>query len=88
MAPNDRLVRPALLALEVGVAPLNLATTIAAALLYDNPDDPQAVELSGELQQKGIDQVLAEVCHLSPDSVLAQLVKEKLLEVKKLREEQ
>ena len=86
LAPNDRLIKPALLALETGLSPLNLATAIAAALLYDNPDDPQAVELSGELKEKGVDQVLAQVCNLPSGSVLAQLVKEKLSEVKKLRQ--
>ena len=86
LAPNDRLIKPALLALEVGVSPLNLATAIAAALLYDHPDDPQAVELSGELKDKGVDQVLEQVCNLSSDSILAQLVKEKLSEAKKLRQ--
>jgi mannitol-1-phosphate 5-dehydrogenase len=84
LAPNDRLVKPALLALEIGVTPVNLATVIAAALLYDNPADPQAVELAGELKDKGVDRMLAEVCNLPSDSVLAQLVKEKLSEVKKL----
>ena len=86
LAPNDRLIKPALLALEVGVAPTNLATAIAAALLYDHPDDPQAVELSDELKDKGVDQVLEQVCNLSSDSILAQLVKEKLSEAKKLRQ--
>ena len=86
LAPNDRLIKPALLALEVGVVPTNLATAIAAALLYDHPDDPQAVELSGELKDKGVDQVLEQVCNLSSDSILAQLVKEKLSEAKKLRQ--
>lgn len=86
LAPNDRLIKPALLVLESGVSPVNLATVIAAALLYDNPDDPQAAELAGELKTQGIDQVLAVVSGLPSESVLAQLVKAKLPEVKKLRQ--
>jgi mannitol-1-phosphate 5-dehydrogenase len=86
LAPNDRLVKPALLALEAGIAPVNLATVIAAALLYDNPADLQAAELVGELKDKGVDQMLAEIANLPSDSVLAQLVKEKLSEVKELRQ--
>jgi mannitol-1-phosphate 5-dehydrogenase len=86
LAPNDRLIKPALLALEVGVTPLNLATAIAAALLYDHPDDPQAIELAGELKAKGADQLLTELGNLAADSPLISLVREKLAEVKKLRQ--
>ena len=86
LAPNDRLIKPALLALEVGVTPANLATAIAAALLYDHPDDPQAVELAGELKEKGVEQVLAGVGNLPANSPLTQLVKEKMSEIKKLRQ--
>jgi mannitol-1-phosphate 5-dehydrogenase len=88
LAANDRLIKPALLALEMGLSPANLATAIAAALLYDNPDDPQAVELAQALKEKGIDRVLEEVSNLSSDSPLAQVIKEKLPEVKKLRQEE
>ena len=78
LAPNDRLIKPATLAVAAGITPNYLATGIAAALLYDNPDDPQAVELAATLEQKGLDRVLEEVCGLSSNSVLAQLVKEKI----------
>lgn len=86
LAANDRLVKPAMLALEVGVTPAHLATAIAAALVYDNADDPQAVEINNTLKEKGADAVLAEVCGLSADSQLTQLVKEKLPEMKTRRE--
>lgn len=78
LAPNDRLIRPATLALEAGIVPHNLATGIAAALLYDSPDDQQAVELAGELKRKGLSATLQDVCGLSPDTILARLVKEKV----------
>ncbi|MEM7342968.1 MAG: mannitol-1-phosphate 5-dehydrogenase [Chloroflexota bacterium] len=87
LAANDRLIKPALLALEVGVNPDNLAMAIAAGLLYDNVEDSQAVEISQTLQKNGIDAVLAEVCDLSGDSQLAQLIKEKISETKKLRKD-
>jgi mannitol-1-phosphate 5-dehydrogenase len=78
LAPNDRLVRPAKLALAAGTTPVHLSTGIAAALLYDAPDDPQAVELSRDLKHKGSDQVLEEICGLSPGTPLAQLVKKEM----------
>ncbi len=85
LAANDRLVKPALLALEVGVTPAYLATAIAAALLYDNAEDPQAVEIANTFKEEGLDSVLADVCDLSADSQLAQLIKEKIPQMKKLR---
>jgi mannitol-1-phosphate 5-dehydrogenase len=82
LAPNDRLVRPALLALEAGLTPTYLATGIAAALLYDNPADTQAVAISQAVQEQGVDAVLAELCHLTAEHPLSQLVKDKLVEVR------
>jgi mannitol-1-phosphate 5-dehydrogenase len=84
LAPTDRLVKPATLALEVGLTPSHLATGIAAALLYDAPDDHEAVELARDLNEKGVDQVLADVCGLSPGHALAELVKENITDVRSL----
>jgi mannitol-1-phosphate 5-dehydrogenase len=78
LAPADRLVKPAMLAVEAGVTPTNLATGIAAALLYDDPTDPQAMELGQALRNFGLDTVLNEVCQLPPHSVLAGLVRGKV----------
>ncbi len=83
LAPTDRLVRPAELAVEAGVTPTFLATGIAAALLYDYPEDEQARELSRDLQQKGIDIVLREVCGLEPTGKLARLVKAAVSQMEK-----
>ena len=77
LAHDDRLIKPARLALEQGGSPSYLATGIAAAIYYDYPGDSQAAELSHNLKQKGLDKVLEEVCGLSPDSALAKLIKEK-----------
>ncbi|RME69612.1 MAG: mannitol-1-phosphate 5-dehydrogenase [Chloroflexi bacterium] len=78
LAPTDRLVKPALLALEAGVTPNHLATGIAAALLYDAPTDAQAVELGQALRTQGLEAVLQEVCQLPPDSALTALIKSKM----------
>lgn len=82
LAPNDRLIKPARLALASGVTPAYLATGIAAALLYDWPDDPQAIALRKAIEERGLEAVLAEVCDLSPDDPLAKLIEKKLEEVK------
>ena len=85
LAPTDRLVKPAVLALEFGIAPTFLATGIAAALLYDYPADEQAVALSQDLREKGIDTVLTELCGLERDGKLAQLVKAAKRELQKTK---
>jgi len=75
LGPEDRLVGSARMALENGVEPKWLARSIAAAIHYEEPADPSAVELSRMLEEKGIDYVLAEVCKVKPDEPLGRLVK-------------
>ncbi len=72
---NDRLVKPALLALDMGERPDNLVTGIAGALLYENPHDQQAQQLHNALQTKGIDVVMADVSQLEPENPIARQVK-------------
>jgi mannitol-1-phosphate 5-dehydrogenase len=86
LGPTDRLVKPAVLALESGVTPTYLATGIAVALLYDYPGDKQATALSRDLKEKGVDRMLNEVCDLAPDSALTELVKERMVEVRTRRD--
>jgi len=75
LGPTDRLVGAANLALAHGIAPVGLATGIAAALAFDHPDDPRAVELQRRLAAEGLDAILQEVCGLEPMGPLASLVK-------------
>jgi len=84
LSPNDRLVRPAVLALEADVTPSCLATAIAAALLYDHPDDPQAVELSTTAKDNGVEAALKEAGNLNHTHPLVQLVNKELPEAQKL----
>lgn len=86
LAPNDRLVKPALLALDAGITPTCLATGIAAALLFNHPDDPQAVELSTSVAENGVDAALAEASNLSQDSALVKLVKKEFSAAQQLRD--
>lgn len=79
LAHNDRIVKPALLALEMGLTPTHLATGIAAGLLYNEASDPQAVEIGLARQEKGLEQVLNEVCGLPSEHPLAKLVGEKVM---------
>ena len=77
LAPGDRLVGAARLAQKHDIVPQGLAWGIAAALAYDNQDDPHAVELQADLTERGLDRALRTVCDIQPDEPLAQLVRER-----------
>jgi len=77
LGPDDRLVGPARMCMDYGVMPHYLATAIAAAIHYTNPDDQSAVELSEILAAHGTRHVLTNVCKLDKASPLIKLVLEK-----------
>ncbi len=74
---NDRLVGPASLVLQYGGEPRNLALAIAAALSYENAQDPSAVRLQEMLRTQGPAYVFETVCGIDPDGPLARLVQER-----------
>ncbi len=74
LAPGDRLVGAARLALKHGIRPEALARGIAAGFAYKNPDDPHAVELQVRLKTNGFEKTLAKVCGIAGDEELGQLV--------------
>ncbi|MGM0777705.1 MAG: mannitol-1-phosphate 5-dehydrogenase [Bacillota bacterium] len=72
LGPEDRLVRPALQAQKAGLSFTNLAKAIAAALLFDNREDDEAVKLQDMIQESGVAYVLKEICGLEESSELAR----------------
>lgn len=76
LGPNDRLVRPALLALEEGIVPRCLARAIAAGFVFDPAEDPEAAALAARARTEGLGPLLREVCGLPPESLLGRLVEE------------
>jgi len=54
LSPNDRLVRPASLAHELGIAVPHLSAAMGAALRFDVADDPEAAELQQALRDLGV----------------------------------
>jgi len=76
LARNDRLVGAALLCLDNNVQPAHTIEGIRAALAYDNPRDPQAVELQRMLSEEGLEAVLEKVCGLRPEEDLYQMIRE------------
>jgi mannitol-1-phosphate 5-dehydrogenase len=74
LRPDDRLIASTRLCLECGTEPTALARVIAAALRYDNPADPSAVEMQQRLREEGIASFLEEHCGLRIGSPEARLI--------------
>lgn len=55
-------------------------STIAAALFYEQPSDPIAMQLKNLREQQGIDYILENICSLDKeaDKQLISLIKEKI----------
>ncbi|WP_053373028.1 mannitol-1-phosphate 5-dehydrogenase [Paenibacillus sp. FJAT-27812] len=54
LSPKDRLVRPALLAYQYGIPVTELTAAMAAALHFNNADDPEAAELQASIKEHGL----------------------------------
>ncbi|MBP6965811.1 MAG: mannitol-1-phosphate 5-dehydrogenase [Armatimonadetes bacterium] len=76
LGPEDRMIGGGKLCLEYGVEPTNVCVGTAAALLFDNPDDPAALEVQEMIGGGGLDRVFREVCGLDPASRLAGMIRE------------
>lgn len=75
---NDRLVSPAKQYEQlIGETPVYLAKSIAAALLYDYAQDPEAVEVQGEIGQNGVESAIKKFTQLNEANPLfAEIVKQ------------
>ncbi|RLQ94648.1 mannitol-1-phosphate 5-dehydrogenase [Falsibacillus albus] len=74
LGPDDRLIRPTTQAQKAGLAYSNLAKAIAAALLFDNPEDQEAVEIQNMIKENGVAYVLKEVSGLEENSPITEKV--------------
>jgi mannitol-1-phosphate 5-dehydrogenase len=72
---HERLVAPARLCAEHGLSYRRLAHGIGAAYHFDNPDDPQSVELLAYVAANGIEAAVSHFSGLEPgDPVFAASV--------------
>jgi mannitol-1-phosphate 5-dehydrogenase len=77
LSPKERLVAPAVLALEYGLPNKWIVKGIAAALKYYHPSDIQSVELNEKINKYGLKKVIGDVCGLTENSGLAkEIIKE------------
>ncbi len=71
LSARERLVAPAMMAVEYGLPRHWIVKGIVAALKYRHADDPQSMELADCLERQGLESVLKNVCSIDPGSVLA-----------------
>lgn len=74
LGANDRLIGAATMCMGQGICPAGLAFAAAAALRYDNPDDPAAVEVRRIVLEQGFKAALEQFSGLAPDSELTGLI--------------
>ncbi len=68
LSSHERLIAPALLAVEYGLRREWIVQGIASALRYRHPGDAQKLRLGEMISEKGLEAVLAEVCRIPPAS--------------------
>lgn len=85
LAPADRLVGPTNMAREFGLPTDNLLKGIAAALLYENKDDKQSVELRSKIEEHGIEEAVEEILGFEKGSEEAKMVKTSYQEMEKVK---
>ena len=74
ISPNDRLLKPARTAYDLGLSAGHLVEAIVAALSFDISDDPEAVELQQALQERGIREVIRTYMGLTEDHPLFETI--------------
>ncbi|MGQ9880217.1 MAG: mannitol-1-phosphate 5-dehydrogenase [Armatimonadota bacterium] len=74
LRPDDRLVGAVRLLLNSGLEPAGFCTAIAAALLYDNPEDVSAVALQRRIEEEGVSTVLEKLTKITPDMPIHQCI--------------
>ncbi len=74
LGKDDRLIGAARLCLEQGISPKHIAFAVAAAIDYDDKDDPAAQSLQRIRRDQGLDGVFCQVCEIDPNAALAQLI--------------
>ncbi len=78
LGPNDRIIGGAKLAVQYGISPEKVSFAAAAALMYDEPNDPASVKLQAMIQEEGVKQVLQNVSGIDPESELATMIIDRL----------
>lgn len=75
LAPNDRLILPLMTAKGFGLAYDKLLLAIGGALHFDNPQDPQSVELLSSIKEAGLAATVSKYTGIPEnDPLIAQII--------------
>jgi mannitol-1-phosphate 5-dehydrogenase len=85
LGSEDRLIGSANLCLNQGIFPKYIAIACAAALCYDQPEDPQAVKLQEIIRHSGIEATLRNVSSLDPESEFGKTIIHNYLRIQEQR---
>lgn len=74
LSPDDRLIKPFLIARSYNLSTGNLLLGIGAALIYNNPDDPQSVALQDMIEKSGFHATVSKITGIGEyDPVLEEI---------------
>ncbi|MGR9050561.1 mannitol-1-phosphate 5-dehydrogenase [Halobacillus faecis] len=73
LGSEERLVKPAKVLNDLGLPNENLTTAIAAALLFDNPEDEESVTLQNYIEDQGIEAAIAHFTEWNDDTVVSKI---------------
>lgn len=74
LGPEDRLIRPAVEAQKAGLSYSHLAKAIAAALLFDYPEDEEAMKIQEMIRENGPVSVLKTISGLDEEDEITKEV--------------
>ncbi len=83
LRPEGRLIGSARLALEYEITPRRIVDGIVAALLYDHPDDEQAIVLQALIGEQGVRAALQQLCELDENEWLTGEIETRYLRAMK-----
>lgn len=86
LSPNDRLVGPALQAINQGITPTYLAVGIAAAFLFHSSNDPEAIEVQENRTKWGLDWVVQHYTQITSEHSLYQMIIDQTHHLESLKE--
>ncbi|MCR5003540.1 MAG: mannitol-1-phosphate 5-dehydrogenase [Bacteroidales bacterium] len=83
LAANDRIILPLLTAKGFGLAYDKLVLLAAAALTFNNPEDPQSVEIQQSVKDNGVEATLVKYTGLAADDSVVKEIAEAYKQITK-----
>lgn len=84
LSPDDRLIKPVMTAKSFGLPYDKLLLGVGAALHFDNPEDPQSVQLMDKIRTSGLEATVSEVTGISAGDPMAAEILNAYHEVEKI----